>query len=266
MPSDPDNGGSLATFKKIYAKLAPKRKSAAGGMDFLPEGYAERRAKRRADVILLSLFGIVVASIGVTWHWSEQSLAEAEAGFAAVDAEYANAARRIEQVRQMQDRQKSVADRMELSASLLERMPRSNLMAEVTNSLPHGVVLAEASLDAKKRATPPRVMPAPGSPAAVKGAPAEPPAPLAYDTELGLEGTALTEGQVSDYIDSLSRGGYFSSVDLKWVRLEKKGQPGRDAEEVRRFLILLKLDPTAEARPQSLAGGNDLTSTMEGDL
>ncbi len=264
MQDQTTDGGSLATFKKLYAKLARAGRpaTATDGMDFLPEGYAERRAKRRADVILLSLFGVVVGAIGVTWHLSEQSLAAAEAGFAEVDAEYTHAARRIEQFRQMQTRQKSVADRWELSASLVERMPRSNLLAEVTNTLPHGVTLSNLSLDAKRLAPPAPPKPAPGTKTKVV---AQPPAPLAYDTTLGLEGTALSEGQVSDYINALKSGSYFTSVDLKWVRREKES---RDQDlEVRRFLIALKLDADVEARPvqpTAVAGGDDMTTPLGG--
>jgi Tfp pilus assembly protein PilN len=220
----------------------------AAGLDFLPAGYADRRARRRADVVLLGLFAIVVGVIGVTWHLGERALAQAEEQFAAVDAEYAEAARRIEQVRAMKDRQKSVADRMELTASLLERMPRSNLLAELTNHLPGGVTLQKAELESRRRATPPPPPRKPGQPAP----PPPPPTPLAYDTKLSIEGEATTEGQVSDYIDALTRGGYFRRVDLRWVRR------GRDAgntgdEPSRMFMIALELDASAEPRDEAEA-------------
>ncbi len=255
-----DSTSSKPGLSGLLDRLRGKGKSAEGaGLDFLPDGYADNRARRRADVILLSLFGVTVCAIGGTWHLCEKELAEAEASFAQVDARYADAARRIEQVKQMRQRQKSVADRMELSASLLEKMPRSNLMAEITNTLPHGVVLAKAGLEAKRiKKAPPPV--AASKTKRSKVAPVVRPEPLEFDTTLSLEGTSLTEGQVSDYIDSLNRGGYFASVDLLWVRQEDRRARDGDAVDLRRFLIALKLDDSAEPRPQALAEARDLTA------
>ena len=253
MPDDPNNGDPLATFKALYGRLArPGRPSTAtqAGLDFLPDGYADRRAKRRADAILLGLFAVTTGVIGATWHLSEQSLAAAERDHALVDDEYAQAANRIGQFREMQERQRGVAERWQLSASLVERMPRSNLLAEVTNTLPGGVTLSELSLEAR-RLTPPTA-----------GDATIAPLPLAYETTLGLEGTALTEGQVSDYIDALSAGGYFEAIDLKWVRRDADGR--EQGQEVRRFLIALRLDPAAEARPRDESTSADIDLSLIG--
>jgi Tfp pilus assembly protein PilN len=250
--SDTTSPASSATggFKSLIGRF--KRKPhAAAGLDFLPEDYADKKAKRRADVILLSLFGVTVVAIGTTWHLCETELAEAEAEFAAVDARHAEAARRIEQVRQMRERQKSVRDRMELSASLLERMPRSNLLAEITNTLPHGVVLSKAQLEAKKVKAPPPPKAAKKTKKRKEAAP-ERPQPLKFDTTLAIEGTSLTEGQVSDYMDALKRGQYFKSVDIMWVRRMSNRGNGDGPADLSRFLIALKLDPAAEPRPNPL--------------
>ena len=237
-----NNTGQLATVIKLYRRLVGRGKPTAeepAGLDFLPVGYADRRRRRRADAILLTLLVVVVATIGVTWHLAERSLHEAEAAFNAVDAEYAQAAQRIEQVRRMRLDQKTVADRMELTASLLEKLPRSNLLADLTNRLPEGVSLTDCGLEAKRRLPPP---PAKGQTLADL-----PPAPLAYDTTLTLTGVARTEGQVSDYVAGLSRSGYYGGVDLRWVSLDRP----RDGEPaLRRFMVLLAVDAEADARSE----------------
>jgi len=257
-PAKPADAGGMAKLKKLFNKGRPD----AAGLDFLPSDYAEKKAKRRADIILLSLFGVTVGAIGVTWHLCEKELAAAEASYAEVNHRYTQAARRIEQVNQMRERQKSVADRIELSASLLERMPRSNLLAEITNALPEGVVLSQVELQAKRIKQASVAAPA-AKTSAAKAAPPPRPEPLKFDTTLAIEGTALTEGQVSDYIDSLGRGGYFEDIDLLWVKQEQTKaarDSGRGPTDVRRFLIALKLDPSAEARPSDA-----LVSTITND-
>ncbi len=44
----------------------------------------------------------------------------------------------------------------ELAATLLEKVPRSNLLAEFTNSLPPGVSLIDLALESRERAAPPQ--------------------------------------------------------------------------------------------------------------
>ncbi len=240
-----NTGGSFATFRKLAAKLssgALPADSAAAGLDFLPGGYAQRRHRRRTDAIMLSLLVIVVGVVATTWHISERALATAQAAFDDVDSRYTEAARRIDQVKQMRQTQKTVADRMELTASLLERMPRSNVLAELTNALPHGVSLTDCQLEARRKTAPP---PPPGT----KGPIAIVPIPLAYDTEVFLEGVAYTEGQVSDYINALGESGYFASVDLRWVKKGASAGGKKDADaEMRTFMVAVMIDPMVEAR------------------
>ena len=234
-PNDP-----FATFRKLFARLkrgGDDAPAGAGGLDFLPGDYALRRRRRRTDATMLGLSVVVLGTIGATWHLAERRLREAEAEFALVDAEYDAAARRIEQVRRMRAERKAVADRMELTASLLEKLPRSNLLAEVTNALPHGVALTEFALEAERHKPPvPTVDPAEGT---------APPAPLAYDTAVTLTGVAGSEGQVSDYVSALAQSDYFAAADLRWVGLS--GGRGGEAPE-RKFMIAVRVAPGATAR------------------
>lgn len=217
------------------------------GLDFLPDGYAERRRIRRTNAFCLVLFIIVVTGVGATFHVTEKSLAMVESEYHAINERYTSAARQIDQVKQMLEKRKTVADRVELAVSLRERLPRSNLLAEVTNGLPSGVSLTEATLEAKRLVT---AAPAKTSfeQKAAAGQPAAdaPPQPLAFDTKLLLTGVSYTEAQVSDYIDSLKRCGYFQAVDLKWVR---KGNAMNNKDEVMRtFALQLEINPEAEAQ------------------
>lgn len=223
------------------------------GLDFLPSDYSDRRRRRRTNAICLLLFIIVVGVVGATFHFAEKALAETEQDYRRVDEQYASAAERIEQVKQMRLKQQSVSDHMELTASLLEKLPRTNLLAEVTNALPGGISLTELSLEATRdRAARPQTS------FDMKSAAANPapPQPLAYYTVLTVTGVAYTEGQVSDYIDRLTGSSYFRSVDLRWVR--KGSVIDRNDETMRTFLLAITIEPTAEARrdasPRRLRG------------
>ena len=67
---------------------------------------------------------------------------------------YADAARRIEQVKKMHEQQRSIVQHAELAASLVEKVPRSNILAELTNALPSGVSLLDFILDSKRHIDP----------------------------------------------------------------------------------------------------------------
>jgi Tfp pilus assembly protein PilN len=218
------------------------------GLDFLPDGYSERRRIRRTNAFCLLLFVVVVSAIGGTFHVTERALAEVEAEYREVNEAYTGAARQIDQVKQMLQKRKTVADRVELAVSLREKLPRSNVLAEMTNALPTGVSLTDASLEAKRvTVAAPQKTSFEQKSAANKPAADAPPQPLAFETKLLLTGVSYTEGQVSDYIDALNRIGYFKSVDLKWVR--KGSNQNKDDQAMRTFALSLQLDPEAEARP-----------------
>lgn len=266
MPDPTNHGGPFATFQKLSSLFGRRNGEAeagiGSGLDFLPGGYTERRRRRRSDAVMLGLLVLVVGVVAATWNFSERALASAEAEFREVDARYADAARRIEQVKQMRLKQKTVADRMELTASLLEKMPRTNLLAELTNALPHGVSLTDCELIANRKVP---VVAAPAKGAKPDPAAAALPVPLAYETGLTVKGLAHTEGQVSDYIDVLGRCGYFESVDLRWVR--KAGARGNNDADMRMFMIALTLDPNASAKgsPQRLVKPQNAPAIAELD-
>lgn len=237
-------------FTAIRQSLFRAKDGAAAtspGLDFLPDGYAERRRIRRTNAFCLVLFVIVVGAVGTTFHVAEKSLAGVEGEYRHVNEQYTGAARQIEQVKQMLQKRKTVADRVELAVSLRERLPRSNVLAEVTNALPPGVSLTDCSLEAKRLTAAPSAAQTSFEQKVAAGQPAgdAPPQPLAFDTRLMLTGVSYTEGQVSDYIDALNRSGYFKAVDLRWVRKSNNVEKRDDA--MRTFALSIELDPNAEA-------------------
>src|SRR5206468_6427185 len=124
--------------------------SAPNELSFLPDDYLERKRQRRTNVICAILFAVVMTTIGTTFSFSERSLRSVEKQHAAVEAEYTEAARRIEQVQQLLSKQRTMARQAEITALLLEKVPRSNLLAEITNGLPSGVSLTDFVLETKK--------------------------------------------------------------------------------------------------------------------
>jgi len=225
-------------------------------LSFLPDDYLDRKARRRANV-LCALGALAVLGVAVTVFWYTEKLsAEVEKRFAEVDKQYGDAAARIEKVNQMRNQQQQVVRRAELAASLVEKIPRSNVLAEFTNSLPQGLSLLNITMESREKASAPvSAMTAfEAKRAALEGRTVAAPATVKlYDVFLKIEGVASTDVQVAQFISKLNRSQLFKDVNLVVSEEYKQqtqastssGQPA-DADVMRKFQIEMMLNPNAE--------------------
>jgi Tfp pilus assembly protein PilN len=228
--------------------------SAPNQLSFLPDDYLERKARRRANILCGVLAVIVLGVIVTAFQYQEKITKAVDAKDAAVDQQYTDAARRIEKVNQMRAQQQQVVRRAELAASLVEKVPRSNVLAEFANSLPPGLSLLNLAMESRERsgAAPPAMTAFEQKRAALEGRAANPVvAPKTYDVYLKLEGVANTDVQVGDFMEKLKRSALFKDVNLIYTEELKSttsGQGTTSAKEdiMRKFQIELMLNPNAE--------------------
>lgn len=215
-------------------------------LSFLPDDYLEKKAQRRSNLICAGLFVVVMSAIGAAFTFSERSIRRVEQQHVEIEKEYADAARRIQQVQKMQEKQRHMAQQAELTASLLEKIPRTFLLAELTNALPAGVSLLDFNLESKRKAAPTA-----GADAktafeqrkAKKSDEKKPEVvqPRVYDVLMKLTGMAETDVQVAQYISRLNR-----SPMLKDVNLVISDQFNREGRNLRKFQIELSLMPDVD--------------------
>lgn len=234
-----------------------------GQLSFLPDDYLQRKAQRRANVICAGLFVVVMGAIGGAFSFSERSMRDIEAEHASIDQQYTEAARRIDQVRKMQEKQRTMAQQAELTSSLLEKVPRTFVLAEITNALPGGVSLLDFSLEAKRRNVAP-VAPAAKTmfeqkkaeiekeKAVQKAAADHTLQPRAYDVTMKLTGIADNDVQVSQFITKLNRSPLFKEVNLLI-----SDQFERNGQVLRKFQIEILLVPDADVSSVKLATQTD---------
>jgi Tfp pilus assembly protein PilN len=215
-------------------------------LSFLPEDYMEKKLRRRTNAILGTLFLIVVSAIGGTLFWKEQMTRELMKQKSALDSKMGDAARPIEQFKAMQDKQRMLAHQAELTASLLERVPRSYLLAEITNGIPGGVSLLDFQMDSRIRVQPTAAAPKTAfeqRKAEVdtsKQAPAMA-QPRIYDVGMKITGLATTDVQVAQFMNKLNRSPLFKDVNLLISDEYKQGQ-----DVLRKFQIEMSLNPEAQ--------------------
>jgi Tfp pilus assembly protein PilN len=228
-------------------------------LSFLPDDYLERKAQRRTNAICAVLFLIVMVAIGSAFSFTERAVRSVEGEHAAVEKEFTEAAKRIELVQQLQDKQKRMAQQADLAASLLEKVPRSYILADVTNALPVGVSLLEVKLESKQRGNAPAAAASTAGKTAFErkradkkekadAAQAAANQPKLYDVAIRLSGVAQTDVQVAQFISRLNQSSVLMDVNLI-VSEEHKADKSEDP--LRKFELEARLNPTAEVTPET---------------
>jgi Tfp pilus assembly protein PilN len=184
-------------------------------VSFLPEDYLDQKAQRRTNVICAALAGIVMAAIGAAFSLTEKVNRQAEMRHSQVERQYAEASKQIQQFQDLEKKERTMARQAELASSLLEKIPRSNILAEMTNAVPPGVSLTEFTLDSKRvisaKPGPQGTFDSAKAALTAANAPAE---PIVYDVTITIGGTASNDVQVAEFIHRLSLSPLFKDVNL----------------------------------------------------
>src|SRR5438874_1637928 len=125
--------------------------AAPNQLSFLPDDYLAQKAQRRNNILCAGLFMIVMTGIGAALQVSEVRNRNIEKQHTTIDEQYTEAAKRIAQFQQLQAKQRTMARQAELTSALLEKVPRSFILAEITNALPAGLSLVDFAMDSKPR-------------------------------------------------------------------------------------------------------------------
>ena len=223
-------------------------------INFLPNDYTERRRRRRANIICLVLAGVAVVGLGLVSGLTLVSALSSAAMRAVVERQYQEASVQIKQLKDLEERKAGLVHKVELSSDLLERVPRSHLLARLTNYLPQKASLTGVLLkleDIEVPAPQSQAASPPGAPAdskeagAAKGGKGSKDKPEKIKVKMWtfrVDGLALTDVQVAEYISRLSADPLFRDVDLRY----SEEFPYREGTTMRKFQLCFKLSPDAE--------------------
>jgi Tfp pilus assembly protein PilN len=214
--------------------------SAPNELSFLPDDYLERKARRRANAVCAGLSVVVMGAIAGAFWTSERSMREVETRATKVSTDYADAAKSIEQTNRIEAQQQKIVRQADLAASLVEKVPRSILLAEFTNRLPGGTSLLDLALESRVRAAPPPPANTNGPRGAAPAAP-PPPQPMDFDVHMKLTGVADSDVQVAEFMKNLTSLNLVTNVTLLVTDQFKHGD-----RDMRRFQIEMMQDPKAE--------------------
>jgi len=160
-------------------------------------------------------------------------------------------------------------EKAEITTALIEKVPRSVLLAELITRMPSDLTILEMKLKSK-RIEPPKNLPNPAdkkvktlasnkkgaaeAPAAAKPAPKEEVKAPKFEFTLNLQGVAGVNNDISDYLMSLKGCTLLDRLELPYIQVTTV-----DQVELRKFEIQANIAANADARamtPTAVAEAN----------
>ena len=240
------------------------RGGGGGGGSFLPEDYVARKVELRANLLCLSLFGVVMFGVVAAFFVTNRQWLSVRKEQEAITVEYTDQAAKIDQLKQLESQKASMIAKAEVTTALIEKVPRSVLMAELITRMPTDITLLDLELTSK------RVKEAPAAAGAGKKAGAQPkiksiggpgvvaqnpgadgaPKPEAvkvkpprFEYKLKLTGVAKVNNDIADYMAGLQDCTLLAGVELKHIKTKTI-----DKVDLREFIIEATIRNDADAR------------------
>jgi len=230
-------------------------------INFVPDDYVQQRQASRANVLYLMLLMAMLGAIGITFGFIKMRQRAVQTELVQLNERMAKAQQQIAQLEELKEKSKTMMKTMVMTAELLEPVPRSIVLASLTNNLPSGVSLLEFGLEEKETQIVRSASKSSGgsqykNKAAAASVPAEP--LKTVSTNLLIKGIAPSDIQVAGFIANLSNSILFDQVSLvesKEVEIEKiKYREFRLSAMIKPNLALTKedIDSIREQRQQTI--------------
>jgi Tfp pilus assembly protein PilN len=187
---------------------------------FLPEDYLDRKISRRTNLICVGLFIVMIAAIGAAFFVQNRQDQGTRAELIQVNDSFTKRAEQLRQIKELQDRQQQMIEKAKVVRQLVERVPRSIILAEMVNNMPPALSLLEFELETK-------AAPAQRSLTAIDRAKAK--QQKDQDKDAGkveivprhvlveIEGIAKVENQITEFMGNLTHHPLFENVGLAFI-------------------------------------------------
>ena len=223
---------------------------------FLPDDYLDQRSERRTNIMSLVLFVVVMLGVFMAFLFTNHRWSKVRTEQQQINARYQEAAGEIGDLRELKKNKTEMLHKAELAAALVERVPRSFLLAEMINRMPERLSLLEFDLTSEKV----RAAVEPTSDKATRRGRLKPRAaktkkeaaednrrkkipPPKYDVSISLVGVASSGQEVSRYLAALNAYPLPTNVTLEYT--EERDIEGQVMQQ---FKVNAKLAPDADVR------------------
>lgn len=215
-------------------------------INFLPDDYAQRRGLRRANWMCVAIAGAGVLLLGAAAAFAFIHSLSLAGTRALMESQYQEASHQIKDLEQLEQHKTGLLHKVELSTALLERVPRSHVLARLTNYLPANTSLTGMTMLVEQVAAqakgPAASKPGQktGNPAGNAGDPAA--SAIAPRVRFRIDGLAKTDMEVADFMKRLGADPLFEEVDLQF----SEEFPYQEGVTMRRFQMSFLLSRNAE--------------------
>ncbi len=214
-------------------------------INFVPDDYIQQRQSNRANSLYLILLVAVLCGIGATFSVLKMRQRSVQVELAQLSRQLSQAKDQIAKLEELKSKNKTRLNVMMMTASLIEPVPRSILLACLTNNLPGGVSLTALEMKEKEKPKMPTLAAGQAKsgdakkPAAAgkggltptKTAVELPVAPTEPEVTLTIQGLAPSDIEVANYIANLNDSILFDQVQL--VQSEEREVEGIKFREFR---------------------------------
>ncbi len=220
-------------------------------INFVPDDYIQKRESCRANWFYLVLFLMLLGALGGTFGIIKVRQNSLKAKAQIVNQRMAKAQDAIKQLEQLQNKRKAMMKTALLTAELIEPVPRSVLLALLTNDLPTGVSLLRVKLEQNE---PPAKAVSPTSATKYQAAQnSSADSPLSREklllTKLEIEGVAPSDIEVAAFIKNLD-----NSILLHKVGLVHSKEHEIDETKFRQFKLNAELKPNIHLSTEDIQG------------
>ncbi len=210
-------------------------------IDFVPDDYVQQRESSRANMVCLILFAAIMGGIGATFTVIKMRQKAVRDDLTVLNQKMQNAQQQIAQLEQLTQKRKTMMKTAVMTAELIESVPKSVLLACVTNNLPSSVSLLELKVESEEHTIAPPTdaelsqydkAKAEAAKKAIK--------PITIiNTSIELEGIAPSDIEVANYIAALT-----DSILLEKVGLVESKEYEVEGIKFRQFKLnaMLKQD------------------------
>lgn len=191
-------------------------------VNFVPEDYAQNNECRRTNFIYLVLFAVLMTALGGSFAAVKIRQRTCIANEELVNKRLAEMQEAIRQFEELQGRRREMMKTALTTAELIEPVPRSILLASLTNNLPTGVSLSDLKLvqkqikqntsvatTSKYQATQAQKNSQQSQQSAASANPEK-----LIETHIDIGGVAPTDLQVAAYIERLTNSSLLDNVAL----------------------------------------------------
>lgn len=232
----------------------PFQPVAPANNSFLPEDYVARKAESRANILILTLFALVLGAVVSAFLVTNHRWKQLREHQTLVNDQYAAEGMKIEQLKALEGQRAQMMEKAEITAALVEKVPRWALLGDMTLRMPSDMRLDQFVLKST-RIDAPRVVANAPPPPAVKSLtdkvlskePAKPErqqvvAPK-FDYAVTITGTAMRNNDVADFLASIKSSPVFSDVEMTYIRVAREG-----AADVRKFEFTAKVQRNVDTK------------------